>query len=110
MHNVIRIHKGKQPNRPHHIEAWAEKRGFARQADLAEELHADKSLVSRWYGGATPSREYQEKLAAVFHCERESLFRHPDDDWLSRFLQGRPRDEVEKIKQLLELAFPRTGT
>jgi transcriptional regulator with XRE-family HTH domain len=110
MHNVIRIHKGKQPNRPHYIEAWAEKRGFERQADLAEELNADKSLVSRWYAGATPNREYQEKLAALFYCDRESLFRHPDDDWLSRFLQGRTRDEVEKIKQLLELAFPRTGT
>jgi hypothetical protein len=110
MHNVVRIHKGKQPNRPHYVEAWAEKRGYPRQSDLAEAIGADKSLVSRWFKGATPNHEYQIKLAELFHCDRESLFRHPDDDWLSRFLRGRPREEVDKIKQLLELAFPRTGT
>jgi transcriptional regulator with XRE-family HTH domain len=78
------IHKTKQPRRPHFIEAWAEARNFS-QADLARELGADKSIVSRWYDGSSPSREYQERLAALFHCEPDSIFRHPDDDWMARF-------------------------
>jgi transcriptional regulator with XRE-family HTH domain len=96
----------KQANRPHYIKEWAEHRALESQADLAKEIGADKSLVSRWYGGATPSQEWQDKLAAALHCERESLFRHPDDDWLSRFFKDRDRDEVERIKQMLEIAFP----
>lgn len=77
------------------------------RADIARELGADKSVVSRWFGGATPTPAWQEKLAALFNCDPESLFRHPDDDWLRRFLQGRAKDEVERIKQTLEAAFPR---
>jgi len=95
-----------QPNRPHFIQAWAEHRGFMQQADLAAELGVDKSLVSRWYNGTSPGKESQKKLAALFHCDRESLFRHPDDDWMTRFLQGRSRDEIARIKQTLEAAFP----
>lgn len=107
MENVTRIHRSKQPRRPHYIKEWAEHRGYAHQSDLAAEIGADKSVVSRWYGGTTPGLEWQEKLAALFDCEPESLFRHPDDDWLARFLQGRDREEVERIKRTLENAFPR---
>jgi len=107
MSNVTEIHKGKQPRRPHFIPEWAQARGFHTQADLANELGADKSVVSRWYAGASPGREWQERLAALFHCDRESLFRHPDDDWISRFLRGRSREDIERIKRTLESAFPR---
>lgn len=107
MPNVTRIHKSKQPRRPHFIEEWAIHRGFDQQADLAAELDADKSVVSRWYGGTTPGEEWQKRLAALFDCEPESLFRHPDDDWLARFLKGRDREEIERIKKTLESAFPR---
>lgn len=103
---LAEIHKSKQPRRPHFIEAWAELRGLT-QADLAKELGADKSVVSRWYSGTAPGIEWQEKLAALFHCDRESLFRHPDDDWMARFLKDRPKDEIERIKATLETAFPR---
>jgi transcriptional regulator with XRE-family HTH domain len=110
MPNVTRIHNSKQPRRPHYIEEWAERREM-KQADIARELGADKSIVSRWFGGATPSQEWQEKLAALFRCDPESLFRHPDDDWLSKFFADRSRDEIERIKATLEAAFPRkTGT
>ncbi len=100
------IHKSKQPRRPHFIQEWAELRSLS-QADLARELDADKSVISRWYSGTTPGVEYQEKLAALFHCDPEALFRHPDDDWLSRFFTNRSRDEVERMKAMLEAAFPR---
>lgn len=109
MSNITRIHKGKQPRRPHFIEEWAQSRGLT-QAQLARELDADKGLVSRWYNGASPGTEWQRKLAAFFDCEPESLFRHPDDDWMAQFFADRSRDEIEKIKKTLEAAFPKTGT
>ena len=106
MAEITRVHARKQPRRPHFIAEWAEKRGLI-QADIAREIGADKSLVSRWFNGATPSVEYQERLAALFSCEPDSLFRHPDDDWIARFLRGRSADEVERIKAMLEAGFPR---
>ena len=106
MAKVTSVHRSKQPRRPHFIAEWAEARNLT-QADLSRELEADKSVVSRWFSGTTPGVEWQEKLALLFHCEPESLFRHPDDDWLTRFFQDRPRDEIEKMKQMLELAFPK---
>lgn len=105
---VTSIHRSKQPRRPHYIEAWAELRGLT-QADIARELGADKSVISRWFSGSTPSVEYQERLAALFECEPESLFRHPNDDWLARFFANRTKEEVERMKMMLEAAFPSTG-
>lgn len=107
MPDVTRIHRDKQPNRPHYVQEWAEHRGYTTQKDLADAIEADKSLVSRWYSGSTPTLQWQEKLAACFECERESLFRHPDDDWMARFFRDRSRDELERMKTMLEAAFPR---
>jgi len=105
-----RIHKGKQPNRPHFIEEWAKLRGFKKQADLAAELDTDKSVVSRWYNGTSPAEDYQERLAALFHIPRDHLFRHPDevtnDDWIARFFRRLEPDELDRAKQMLEAAFP----
>lgn len=110
MSEITTIHKSKQPRRPHFIPEWAEARQLS-QADLARELEADKSVVSRWFSGTTPGVEWQAKLAALFHCEPDALFRHPDDDWLSRFFQNRSREELERMRTMLEAAFPRkTGT
>lgn len=106
MENVVSIYGQKQPRRPHHIADWAALRGMS-QTDIAVEIGADKSVVSRWFNGTSPGIEWQEKLAALFGCERESLFRHPDDDWIAQFLKDRRKDEVERIKATLEAAFPR---
>ncbi len=107
MSEVTRIHKSKQPRRPHYIPEWAEHRGFKTQAALAAELDVDKSVVSRWYSGGSPGVEHQEKLAALFGCEPESLFRHPDDDWFAHFFKDRSKDEMDRIKTVLEASFPR---
>lgn len=101
-----RIHATKQPRRPHHIVDWAEKFGF-KQVEIADQLGADKSVVSKWFSGTTPGVEYQEKLAALFHTDREGLFRHPDDDWLAKFFRDRTAEEIDRIKSTLETAFPR---
>lgn len=77
------------------------------QADIVREIGADKSIVSRWFNGTTPGLEWQERLAALFHTTPEGLFRHPDDDWLTKFFQDREREEIERIKATLEAAFPR---
>jgi transcriptional regulator with XRE-family HTH domain len=105
------IHSRKQGRRPHYIAEWAEKRNL-RQVDIAAELGADKGLVSRWFDGATPSRDYQLKLSALFNADNDDtnpdpalIFRHPDDDWLRRFLQNRSAEEVRRIKAMLEAAF-----
>lgn len=110
MSELTMIHGRKQSNRPHHIPEWAEKRGL-RQADIALEIGADKGMVSRWFKGATPTIEYQEKLAALFQCaSRESLFIHPDEGWFKSFFEGWMKEEVEKMKATLEAAFPRRKT
>jgi transcriptional regulator with XRE-family HTH domain len=77
------------------------------QADLARELGADKSIVSRWYAGASPSVAWQERLASLFHCEPEELFRSPNDNWLKRFFEGRTEDEIAHIQKSLEVTFPK---
>jgi len=100
------MHLRSAPNRPHFLPDWAERRGM-KQSDIARELGADKSIVSRWFHGSTPSNHWIERLSLLFCCERESLFRHPDDDWMTRFLSGRSRDEIGRIKATLEAAFPK---
>lgn len=111
MSEVTRIHRGKQPRRPHFVPEWAETRRYLTQIELANALEADKSVISRWYNGSTPSLDWQEKLAALFEIEREALFRHPDDDWIATFFRNRSKDERERMKHMLELAFPpKTGT
>jgi transcriptional regulator with XRE-family HTH domain len=111
MAGVTQIHRSKQPRRPHYIREWAERRGFHKQSELCTALDVDKSLVSRWYSGATPGVDYQNKLAGLFSIEPESLFRHPDDDWIARFFKKRSAEEIERAKRLLETAFPdKTGT
>lgn len=107
--DIQKIHPSKQPKRPHHIADWMEKFGL-KAVDVSTEIGVDKSVVSRWLSGSTPGEQNQERLAALFHIDRESLFRHPDDDWLAKFFSNRSREEMERIKATLEAAFPRKQT
>lgn len=111
MGKPVQIHRSKQPNRPHFVKEWVEKRGFTTQTLIAE-LDVDKSVVSRWFHGTTPGLEWQEALAALFHIEREDLFRHPDEHWLSRKLRQHTQEERERMIRMIEAAFPdpKTGT
>ncbi len=95
----------KQPNRPHFIEQWAARRAVS-MAALARAIGADKSLVTRWYKGSSPTRPYQVKLAEFFGCSIEALFRDPDEDWIQGVLAGRTQGERARIRAMLEAAFP----
>jgi len=106
MTDITKIHPSKQPRRPHFIAEWAEKKGL-NQAELGREIGADKSVVSRWYSGSSPTEEWQNKLASFFEIDREALFRHPEDDWIRRFFEGRAIEEIERAKRMLEMAFPK---
>jgi transcriptional regulator with XRE-family HTH domain len=109
-----RIHNTKQPNRPHFIKEWAEKRGFENQAELAKALKIDPGTVSRWYNRiSSPIEDHQIALAELFfpgddpEDRRESLFRNPDEDWFVQFFAGRHEDELARMKSTLEAAFPK---
>lgn len=111
MSNTVTIHAGKTPIRRHFIKEWAAHRNM-RQAHIVREIGVDKGLVSKWFKGTLPGPDYLEKLAALFETTTESLFRHPDDDWLARFFRDRSDEEKQRARQLLELSFPpkKTGT
>jgi len=106
------IYKGRQPGRPHFIPEWAKEHGYESQADLIEALgDVDKSTVSRWYSEknpSSPSKEMAARLAALFgrEDEPECIFRHPGDDWMRRMFQNRSDEEIARMKQTLEAAFP----
>ena len=108
MGKIVEIHQSKQGRRPHFIAAWADHRNLT-QADLAREIGADKSQISRWYAGATPQEPWQEKLAELFHTTPAALFRHPDEDWFAQFFSGRKQDEIDRMKKTLETAFPKSA-
>lgn len=108
MADPIQIHQTKAPRRIHFIEEWAIKRQLT-QADVARLLNVERSTVKRWYDGTIPTRsDHLEQLAELFALDEPSqLFRHPDDDWMTRLFQGRTKDELDRMIQMLDLAFPR---
>jgi transcriptional regulator with XRE-family HTH domain len=79
------------------------------QADIAREVGADKSNVSRWFKGGIPSDMYLIMLAKFLTEDGEpaSLFRHPDEDRSIRLTRGRSADEIDRIEMLVEIAFPK---
>lgn len=80
------------------------------QADICRELDVDKSTVSRWFSGFLPSENKLPALAAALSIEPNMMFRHPDDDWISRFFDGRSQEERARIIATIETAFPRKSS
>ena len=108
MAQLVHIHQGKTPVRYHYIPEWAERRQ-RRQADFAVDLGVDKGTVSRWFKGTIPMPKYLKKVIAYLQLEDDptALFRHPDDDWMARLLKGRAEAEKERMRAVLEAAFPK---
>ncbi len=96
--------------RLHYIPEWAAKRKMD-QAKISRELDINKGTVSKWFKGALPSEANLPRIAALFTCEIDELFRMPGDNWLATLLRGRSEDEQKRMKKTLEAAFPpKTGT
>jgi len=79
----------------------------------------DKSQVYRWLAGQLPHRETQLRIAAALELinpetgepDPERLMTHPAHDWIARKFKDRSMDEFERLKTLVEAAFPdKTGT
>ena len=105
MSNVTKIHQSKSPIRVHFIVEWAEKRNLS-QADIVRQIGADKALVSRWFNkGVNPGDEYLEKLSALFGTDIHGLYRHPDDDWLSKFFKDKTDEQRDRAIEMLRLMF-----
>lgn len=126
MKSVARIHQGKTPIRKHYIAEWLEARDME-PMDLLSGLNesdtslpaVDKSQVYRWLKGQMPQDKMLARIAEALEIrdvetrepDPNGIFRHPDHDWLESKFKGRERDEIERIKQMVDLAFPpKTGT
>ena len=110
MAKITTIHTSKTPIRIHYIPEWAELRGL-KQADFVEKLDMSKGNVSKIFAGQLPEAHNIIKIATLLHLdEAASLFRHPNDDWLTRVLRGRTDEEKKRIIATIEAAFPRDGT
>jgi hypothetical protein len=125
---VSRIHQNKRPIRRHYINEWLEVRDME-PADLIKGLNdpdrfsdlgfVDKSQVYRWLKGQMPGRDMQARLAAALEIrdpetgepDPDGIMRHPDHDWLHRKFESLSEDEIKRLKNMVELAFPtRSGT
>lgn len=108
---ITTIYGKRQPKRPHYLREWVDRREFKTDAAFAEEVGADKSVVSRWLdedNPSTPGQEWQLKLGIFFGDQDDpaDIFRHPDDDWIAKFFRDRKPDEIEHIKKSMETTFP----
>lgn len=107
---LARIYENRQPRRPHYLAQLMDRHGVSRQ-EIIEAIEVDKSLLSRWLDESrpsTPSPEWAHKLGEFFGKGGDpvDIFADPDVDWMSRLLQGRSADEIERIKAMIEAAFP----
>jgi len=105
MAKVTRIHKDKTPTRIHFIAEWIEHRGY-QQSDVVDAPGVNKGTVSKWCSGDLPSEDNLLILAGFLETEPNLLFHDPNDDWLARMFRQRTADERERMKAMLEAAFP----
>ncbi len=118
MTKPTKIHQNKQPIRRHFIAEWLEAKDMT-PVELLEALNdpdrsseyqfIDKSQVYRWLKGQLPQPAMQERIAAALGFEDDpgALLRPPEMDWISDFFKERSLDELQKIRTVLETAFPR---
>lgn len=117
MAKLTRIHQNKQPIRRHFLPEWLEAKGLD-ATDLLELLNdpdrpmelneVEKSQVYRWIAGQMPGPAAQKRIMDALDEEDPSaLLRHPTNDWLAKFIDGRSQDELQRIRNTLENAFPK---
>ena len=66
-------------------------------------------MASPMLRGTLSTGDYLKKVIAYLQLEGDptALFRHPDDDWMARLLKGRGEAEKERMRAVLEAAFPK---
>lgn len=101
-----RKNRDDQPRSIHFIVEWAEKRGL-KPVDFVNALEVDKGTVSRWFSGKLPAEANLPRIAAFLEIGIDDLFRLPGDDWMQRFFQNRSIEEIKRMRDTLEAAFPR---
>ena len=92
--------------------------GLNEHADMEKPV-IDKKQVYRWLDGQWPNDEARLRIANVLDLrdletgdpDPDLLLTHPAQDWMARRLKGQPPEEVERLKELFDLALPRkTGS
>jgi len=102
MSKPTKIHQDKTPVRFHYIVEWAEKR-LVTPPGIAKAIGVERQTVYRWFAGQIPSERHLLSLAEFFHIEPTDLFRHPDDNWLSRLLKDKPAEERQRIEEAIKI-------
>lgn len=127
MAKPAQIHKGKRPFRRHYLREWLDERDMEpmelldalNEAASMESPIIDKSQVYRWLKGALPHPPTQIRIAAALELldpetgepDPQMLMVHPAQVWMALKIRGRSQDDIERMKQMIDLAFPsRTGT
>lgn len=110
---LVEIYPKRQPRRPHYLGRLMELRSVSRRQMIEDMAGLDKSLLSRWLDKndpSTPGRDWAEKLSQYFAVAPDfdpvDIFTDPDLDWLARLLRGRSAEEKDRIKAMIEAAFP----
>lgn len=119
------IYQNRATFRRHYLKEWLAERHMT-APDLVKalnepdnETYIDKAQVYRWLKGQLPQRRMQLRIAAALALTDtetgdpipELLSRHPAEDWIARKLQGKSPEDIERVKQAIELILPdRTGT
>jgi transcriptional regulator with XRE-family HTH domain len=108
---VTRIHQNKTPRRIHFIAEWLDKRGL-KQAHAVRALGVDKGTMSRWCRGDMPENKNLGPLIDFLQLEDPiDLFRHPNEVWIRKLLEGRSAEEIEHIKESMTVTWrKRNGT
>lgn len=119
MAKVTRIHRGKSSFRRHYLAEWLSARDMS-PMDLhrllnepeSAETFIDKKQVYRWVDeGKLPHAPTMARIADALKLDSpEDLHRHPNEDWIAKFLRDRSEEELDRIRRSLEVTFPKTGT
>lgn len=134
MSKVTRIHPTKKPVRQnpprprrHYFAEWLEERSLEPMeflnilndaAGMDQDI-IDKSQVYRWISGNQPQDRFKKRIADALglHDPETGLpdwnlvLSHPAQVWIARKVSTRPPEDIRRMRELIDLAFPeKTGT
>jgi transcriptional regulator with XRE-family HTH domain len=99
--SISRIESGQQVYTQDFLEACADALDTDPASLLMREPTDHEAVWTLWDKAQPFERELIVKIATAILGEP-----HPKEDWLTEFLRDRSADEVERMKKMLEAAFP----